>query len=83
MRVLITGITGFVGSHLAKLLACSGVDVFGLAHDAGQRPGVFQADITQKAAVQDVIAACDPEVVVHLAALASVGQSWKEPELYR
>ncbi len=87
MRVLITGVTGFVGRHLAQVLSTQkGVEIYGL-----RRPG------SKKSAAKPVsLAACDvrdakkltfvlkkikPSRIFHLAAAASVSQSWQHPEL--
>lgn len=84
MRVLITGITGFVGRHLAGELVRAGYEVFGSATEATEIGGVKMkiADVTDMAAVQRVIHASDPEVIVHLAGLSHVGESWKRPGDY-
>ena len=76
---MITGAAGFVGRHLtAHLTACGdevlGVDRFpfpGAAH-----PGV---DITDAAAVAQVLAELRPTAIYHLAGWADVGGSWKAP----
>lgn len=83
MRVLITGITGFVGSHLARCLdAKDEIEVYGLASSgpAGDRRHVV--DVTDRAALDAAIQTCDPQVVVHLAGLSHVGTSWRVPQDY-
>ncbi len=59
MRILITGINGFIGTHLAKALIQRGHIVSGLGHDEG---GVLDHRIVERAIR-------GAEVVVHLAAL--------------
>ena len=87
MRVLITGISGFIGGHLAKRLAAAGYELFGLAKDkalcaAGAE--VFETDLLCEEELSEVVSYCAPEVVVHLAGLSHVGESWKIPgEYYR
>lgn len=61
MRVLITGINGFIGKHLAKALTQRGHIVLGLGRSQG---GVLNPTIVEKA-IQDV------EIVIHLAAITS------------
>jgi GDP-4-dehydro-6-deoxy-D-mannose reductase len=88
MHVLITGITGFIGVHLARRLRAAGCRVSGLSSDPATRlPGVDaqvfpHVDILDGAALAHVISRCDPQVVVHLAGLSHVGESWKRPGDY-
>ncbi len=86
MRILITGISGFVGRHLARELEGSGARVFGLAKEAPRTvPGaeeVFEGDLLEPGALRRAIGRAAPEVVVHLAALSHVGRSWACPREY-
>lgn len=78
-RVLITGITGFAGSHLAEHLVERGSEVHGLAFEdppypnlarvASQVP-VHRGDIADPRAVRAAVIAARPDVVVHLAGQA-------------
>lgn len=89
-KVLITGVTGFAGSHLADLLlAEGGHEVWGLrrwrsrleniAHLEG-RLRLIEGDITDARAMRDVIERVRPEFVFHLAAQSFVLASWQEPD---
>jgi GDP-4-dehydro-6-deoxy-D-mannose reductase len=71
-RVLITGASGFAGSHLAAACAAAGDDVVALARTTG-------VDLLDAGAVRAAVAQARPEVVYHLAAQAHVGTSWREP----
>jgi GDP-4-dehydro-6-deoxy-D-mannose reductase len=71
MRALITGAVGFVGGHLTDRLAADGADITGPSRD---ELDLLDADATRRA-----VAAIKPDAVFHLAALASVGDSWKSP----
>ncbi len=84
MRVLITGVTGFIGCHLAHQLKAVGAEVFGLAVDrTAQVTGeVFETDICDPKALARTVDRCSPDAVVHLAGLSSVGQSWDRPGDY-
>lgn len=88
MRVLITGITGFVGTHLARQLTDEGAEVAGLSSDpVTEIPGVRadmypSVDICDVSAICAVVERCDPQVVIHLAGLSHVGESWKRPGDY-
>jgi GDP-4-dehydro-6-deoxy-D-mannose reductase len=89
MRILITGITGFAGGHLAEaLLARGGVEPFGLSrhsdwpaewrHLDGVR--LYDLDLGQTADVEAVLRDVRPEQVYHLAGYAHVGKSLEEPD---
>lgn len=81
MRVLVTGASGFLGSHLVAHLVARGDEVVGTyaGSDAAAPPGVelLPVEITDRAAMAALIARVDPEVVIHLAGLSHVGASWK------
>jgi GDP-4-dehydro-6-deoxy-D-mannose reductase len=75
-RVLITGITGFAGSHLAERLVERGDEVHGIAHEPGpfpylarvaERVTIHTADVTDPAAVRRAFDAARPEIAFHLA----------------
>jgi len=73
LRVLITGITGFIGSHLAERLLATGVAVRGLARRpeeaawlAAQGAQIVPADLAQRAGLVEAVRGCD--AVLHTAA---------------
>jgi len=93
MRVLITGITGFVGSHLAEYcLQKPDVQVFGtvLSHHLGDelqriehikdKIELLECDLTNRVAVTRVLERSKPDKIFHLAAQSFVPISWKSPE---
>jgi GDP-4-dehydro-6-deoxy-D-mannose reductase len=79
--VAVTGVSGFVGRHLARELSTQGVTVVGIGHEPGaDLPGVaeyVEADLSR--GWPDL-----PEVdaVVHLAGLSAVGPSFADPQRY-
>ena len=88
MRVLITGIAGFAGSHLADTCVARGAEVWGLAHmpgphphlaHLGERVRLYTADITDMASVNAALAAIAPDWIFHLAAQAHVPTAWQDP----
>ena len=86
MRVLVTGASGFLGSHLVTHLAARGDEVVGTyAGSAGPAvPGVefVPVEITDRQAMAALVARFAPEVVIHLAGLAHVGASWQKVAEY-
>lgn len=77
--VLITGITGFAGSHLAERFVAAGALVHGIAHEVppfphlaaiADRVRVHRGNILDVAAVSAALDAARPDAVVHLAAQA-------------
>lgn len=76
-RALITGIRGFTGQYMAAELVQAGYEVFGLAHgDHGTTlPGVKKigvCDLDDQQSLHAAIAAIQPDIVIHLAAIAFV-----------
>jgi GDP-4-dehydro-6-deoxy-D-mannose reductase len=85
MRVLVTGAGGFVGRHLARHLAEEGGRVAGTYWpEPLELPGVdlHEADVRDPEAVVRVLDRVRPDVVIHLAGLSHVGDSWKRPGCY-
>lgn len=81
MRVAITGVTGFLGSHLAQVLAARGVEVVGVVRDpakgawlASERIGLHKADLADPDGLAEAFSGVD--AVVANAALAA---GWARP----
>lgn len=92
MRVLITGITGFVGPHLTEYLFASqpDVEVWGLAFgEEGRdvvaslqpRLRVVEGDLTDPVSLTAALDEARPDIMFHLAAASSVGASWSHPAM--
>jgi GDP-4-dehydro-6-deoxy-D-mannose reductase len=93
MRLLITGIAGFAGRHLASLLLARGHEVHGTAHHAGSltrladlvaREHALEArlevvDVTDAGAVAAVVARVQPDGIFHLAGVTFVPATIAEP----
>jgi GDP-4-dehydro-6-deoxy-D-mannose reductase len=88
MKVLITGIAGFVGSHLAELLLRRGDELFGICLACESRENIREiekdlhlsnCDITHFDQLSKVIRRINPDEIYHLAALSSVGKSFAHP----
>jgi GDP-4-dehydro-6-deoxy-D-mannose reductase len=88
MKALITGVTGFVGSHLAELLVKNKFEVYGISRFIGgndnldkviENVGIYSVDILDKQAVYGLVSEIKPDYIFHLAAQSYVPQSWKDP----
>ena len=84
-RALIFGVNGFVGAHLARELASRGYEVCGSDLKEGcALPEVGRyasCDLADSEGVAKVVADAKPDYIVNLAAISSVGQSWRMPAL--
>ena len=86
MRVLVTGAGGFVGNYLLPHLLDAGHEVVATSLDVPRSaPVPWEAlDLVDAPAVCRLVASTEPEGVIHLAAQASVGGSWTDPnQTYR
>ncbi len=89
-KVLITGISGFAGSHLAEQLLDLGCEVHGtirrhavpmhenIEHLRG-RIKLHEADITSAERIYEIFANIQPNAIFHLAAESFVPTSFREP----
>ena len=90
MRVLITGITGFAGSHLADYILAehTEVEIFGIQrwrsrtenieHLAGKIE-LREADLRDYTSIHRVLDEVRPDAIFHLAAQSFVPTSWRAP----
>lgn len=78
-RVLVTGASGFVGRRLMPRLAEVGHDAIGLTGPEAE-PGPLRVDLTDTTATRAAFAHLQPDVVVHLAAMSSVGVGGSQPD---
>lgn len=91
-RVLVTGHTGFKGSWLSLWLQSLGAEVHGYALSPPTTPNLYTearvdarmasstlADVRDLAALQAAMRACQPEVVIHMAAQPLVRASYADP----
>lgn len=87
-KVLITGASGFVGGWLAEhLLRLGDTEIYGtyLSEEGKEKSPVkdkitfHQADLSRKEEIEKIIADIKPDEIYHLAAMASVGASFKDP----
>jgi GDP-4-dehydro-6-deoxy-D-mannose reductase len=90
MKVLITGITGFAGSHLADYLLAEHpeLEVVGIkrwrsqldnVQHLGDRIRLLECDIRDPSSCNDLISRERPDYIFHLAAQSFVPTSWQAP----
>lgn len=95
MKVLVTGVAGFIGMHCAQRLLARGDEVVGidnlspyysveLKKDRLKQLSIafFQRDISDASALEEIFASEKPEAVLHLAAQAGVRYSLENPASY-
>ena len=96
MKVLLTGGTGFIGSHTAVCLIESGHTavlydnlsnskpevVDAIETITGARPAFVEGDIRDGAKLVETLKAYEIDAVIHFAGLKAVGESVEKPLLY-
>ena len=96
MRILVTGGTGYIGSHTCVQLLERGDEVIivdnlsnsketvvdSIEKITGKRPAFYKADILDKEALDGIFTAHKPEAVIHFAGLKAVGESVSMPLEY-
>jgi len=92
-NILITGISGFVGSRMAKVLVDRGANVWGLlrrradgkpAHNMvrlglGKEVKLVEGNMESISSIGSALTASEPDVVFHLAAQSFVPRSFVDP----
>lgn len=87
-KALITGITGFVGSHMAELLIDEGITVYGIQRWRSKTENiehikdkikVEEADLLDAHSLYTMIDKIKPDYIFHLAAQSFVQSSWASP----
>ena len=93
MRILLTGGTGYIGSHTAITLSEAGHDVILLDNLYNSQIEVlarieeilnkkvifYEADVRNTALVTKILKKEKVDAIIHLAGLKAVGESWKKP----
>lgn len=96
MRILLTGGTGYIGSHTSVALVDAGHEVTLLDNFANSKPAVldrlraitgnkvdfFEADVTDPTALSEIMKQRTFDAVIHLAAPKAVGESVERPLYY-
>jgi dTDP-glucose 4,6-dehydratase len=93
VSVLITGITGFIGSSLARLLVEQGNDVYGLVRHVSrselrllesilEKIHFVEGDLGEYHSVRSAVTSVVPKAIIHLGALTPVRHSFEDPFPY-
>ncbi len=96
MGILVTGGTGYIGSHTVVELMAAGHDVFiidnlcnskasvldRIQRIVGQRPRFEQVDVRDRPALRRLLASHRFDAVIHFAGLKAVGESVQKPLQY-
>ena len=96
MSVLVTGGTGFIGSHTAVQLAQAGEDIVIIDNFSNSKPEVlgklrtitgkemrfYEGDIRDSAILDKIFSENAIEAVIHFAGLKAVGESVERPLEY-
>jgi UDP-glucose 4-epimerase len=94
--ILVTGGTGYIGSHTVVELMASGKEVLivdnlcnskasvldRIERIAGRRPGFAQLDVRDRIALRKLFSAHRVDAVIHFAGLKAVGESVTQPLAY-
>ena len=84
-RILVTGVGGFVGGHLARRIAECGEVALGAGIEAPPPATArflareWRADIRDTEALRGLIGEAAPTAIVHLAGQSSAGLSFEQP----
>ncbi|BBI36076.1 GDP-mannose 4,6-dehydratase [Cohnella abietis] len=88
MKALVTGISGFVGSHMAEFLLLKGVEVVGTIRNRSRMDHIshlqqdirlVECELRDPFSVEALIGAEKPDLIFHLAAQSFVPTSWNSP----
>lgn len=83
-KVLIFGVGGFVGSYLSSEFLNNGYQVVGSdrarSSQLSDNVEFHNADLMDTSAVERLVVEQEPDIIVNLAAISSVGQSWGIPQ---
>lgn len=87
MKALVTGISGFVGSHMAEFLLNDNVEVTGTIRQRSRMDHIrhikdirlVECELRDPFSVETLIGEIKPDLIFHLAAQSFVPTSWNSP----
>lgn len=94
VKVLITGVLGFIGSNLAARLVAENYEVYGVVRRVASRNleaigdiiqdlNLVSGDISDYISIRNAVKTVNPDVIFHLAALSPVRDSFERPFEYQ
>jgi len=89
-KIIVTGVSGFIGSHLSEELSKSEYEVYGIVKHSTSRNMeklnaflknvvILTCDVSDYQSVFHTLKEVDPDIIVHLAALSPVRESFEKP----
>jgi len=96
MSILVTGGTGYIGSHTSVELIKQGYDIViadNLSNSkadvidkiekiTGKRPAFYQVDILDRAGLENIFSVHNIDAIIHFAGKKAVGESVQQPLMY-
>ncbi len=96
MKILVTGGSGYIGSHTCVELLCAGYEVVIVDNFSNSKPEVlsrikeisgrdfdfYELDVRNKAGLTKVFSEHKPDAVIHFAGYKAVGESVEKPLMY-
>jgi len=93
-NILVTGITGFIGSNLSAKLVSKGYKVYGLVRHSASRTfqglepilqdlTLLSGDLRDYHSVKEALRKSDPNIIIHLGAMTPVRLSFEDPLGYQ
>jgi len=88
MRILITGVTGLIGSHMAEFAIAKGHTVWGMRRFRSDNKNIegidklkiINGEITDPTSVEKAVAISKPDIIFHFAGQSYPSESWDAPE---
>jgi GDP-4-dehydro-6-deoxy-D-mannose reductase len=89
MKALVTGVAGFAGNYLAKLLLEKGIELYGISQEKEFKPFLpldasavryLALDICDRTRLSQFLDGVRPDLIFHLAARSSPSESRQHPE---
>lgn len=94
MKVLVTGLLGFIGGCLAEKLVHDDHEVYGVVRRVANRNmkaieciskdiTMISGDVSDYVSIRNALKTADPDIIIHLAALSPVRDSFERPFEYQ